>query len=116
MYASEDSISFGRTLTSCFGLLIIFLCLSNIATGQDALKPAHTLVPCDIAGVTGEVRCGTYEVFENRTAKSGRKIPLKIVVLSATGTQRAPDPFVFIVGGPGGSSTGEAPSVAKMFA
>jgi len=48
--------------------------------------------------------------------KSGRKIPLKIVVLSATGTEHAPDPFVFIVGGPGGSSTGEVPNIAKMFA
>jgi pimeloyl-ACP methyl ester carboxylesterase len=48
-----------------------------------------------------EARCGTYEVFENRTSQTGRKIPLKIVVLPATGPGRLPDPFVYFAGGPG---------------
>jgi len=44
-----------------------------------------TLTPCEIPGVEGKARCGSYEVFENRATQKGRKITLKIVVLPATG-------------------------------
>src|SRR5260370_36063858 len=109
MYVSADSISFRRTLTSCFGLLIIFLCLANIAAGQDSLKRARlTLVPCEIAGAAGKVSCGSYEVFENRATRTGRKITLRIVVFLATDAERAPDPLVYIPGGPGSSATNNA--------
>ena len=63
-----------------------------------------------------KVRCGTYEVFEDRAARKGRKITLKIVVVSATGPTSAPDPFVYIPGGPGSSATEDAPGVAELFA
>ncbi|HEV7516294.1 MAG TPA: alpha/beta hydrolase, partial [Thermoanaerobaculia bacterium] len=58
--------------------------------------------------------CGTYEVFENREARSGRKIPLKIVVLPATGRDRAADPIFFLAGGPGQGETPEAPDLAQL--
>ncbi|HSF38931.1 MAG TPA: alpha/beta hydrolase [Thermoanaerobaculia bacterium] len=48
--------------------------------------------------------CGTREVFENRAARTGRKIPLRIVVLPATGPERLPDPFTYFAGGPGEAS------------
>jgi pimeloyl-ACP methyl ester carboxylesterase len=48
--------------------------------------------------------CGNYEVFENRAARTGRKIPLHVVVLPATGPGRLPDPFVYFAGGPGEAS------------
>lgn len=48
--------------------------------------------------------CGTHEVFENRAARSGRKIPLRVVVLPATGSERLPDPFTYFAGGPGEAS------------
>ena len=48
-----------------------------------------------------EALCGTYEVFENRAARAGRKIPLHLVVLPAAGPDRLPDPFVYFAGGPG---------------
>src|SRR5215510_16591967 len=59
------------------------------------------LAPCEIAGITGKGRCGNYEVYENRARRTGRKIILKIVVLPATGAKRAPDPLVYLSGGPG---------------
>ena len=43
---------------------------------------------CELPDIQGEVRCGTYEVFEDRSAKSGRTIKLKIVVLKAVGASR----------------------------
>jgi pimeloyl-ACP methyl ester carboxylesterase len=62
---------------------------------------ALELQPCKEPGMPPEARCGTYEVFENRAARTGRKIPLKIVVIPATGPGRLPDPITFFAGGPG---------------
>lgn len=77
--------------------------------------PTATLSPCEIPGVAGGGKCGHYEVFENRQTRSGRKIPLKIVVLPATGSDPAPDPFVFFAGGPGEAATGTAAEFAGFF-
>ncbi|HLL70961.1 MAG TPA: alpha/beta hydrolase [Pyrinomonadaceae bacterium] len=81
---------------------------------------AISLEPCEVSGtregVKEKARCGTYEVFENRATKSGRKIKLKIVVFPATGQDKAADPLFYIPGGPGSSATEDAPYVAEGFA
>ncbi len=73
-------------------------------------------VPCEIPGVKGEARCGTFEVFEDRAAKAGRKIPLKVVVLTGPGPGRAADPMLYMAGGPGDSATRAAAGFAEVFA
>lgn len=79
-----------------------------------------SLEPCEVPGaregVKEKARCGTYEVFENRATKSGRKLKLKIVVFPATGPDKAADPLFYIPGGPGSSATEDAPFVAQEFA
>ena len=79
-----------------------------------------SLEPCEVPGaregVKDQARCGTYEVFENRAAKSGRKIQLKVVVYPATGRDKAADPLFYIPGGPGSSATEDAPYIAQEFA
>jgi pimeloyl-ACP methyl ester carboxylesterase len=62
--------------------------------------------------------CGTSEVFENRAAKSGRKIPLKVLVLPATaaGGKRATDPVIYFAGGPGEASIPEGLFLAQELA
>lgn len=89
---------------------------SDAETRSHSQAQPFVLKSCEIRGISGEARCGTYEVFENRATKRGRKIGLKIVVLSATGAERAPDPFVYIPGGPGSSATEDAPGIAQAFA
>ncbi|HEY9421165.1 MAG TPA: alpha/beta fold hydrolase, partial [Thermoanaerobaculia bacterium] len=69
--------------------------------------------PCTEPRYPKDARCGTYEVFENRAAKSGRKIPLQVVVLPATGPKRLPDPLVYFAGGPGGSAIAEGVGYAR---
>ncbi|MDX6484285.1 MAG: hypothetical protein QOE95_2056, partial [Gaiellaceae bacterium] len=59
------------------------------------------LSPCALEGGAGKGFCGAYEVFEDRETRSGRKIPLKIVVLPAKGPHPAPDPVFILEGGPG---------------
>jgi pimeloyl-ACP methyl ester carboxylesterase len=63
-----------------------------------------TLTVCTDPSLPKDARCGTYEVFENRAAKKGRKIPLRVVVLPALGPDRLPDPVIYFAGGPGGSA------------
>lgn len=84
--------------------------------GSDLAPLRWPPTPCEVPGVQGEVRCGTFEVFENRTLQQGRKIPLKVVVLSGPGSGRAPDPFLYVAGGPGDSATRAAAGFGEIFA
>lgn len=80
------------------GFVTIFLLL--LSAIHAAAETLH-LAPCRLPGVPDEARCGTYEVFEDRDARSGRKIALNVAVLPAQGPDRLPDPIVFFDGGPG---------------
>ncbi|MGE5357664.1 MAG: alpha/beta hydrolase [Bacteroidales bacterium] len=86
--------------------------------GFQATPPAAAklvLAPCDIEGLQTKARCGTYQVWENRDAKAGRRIPLKVVVVPATGEREA-DAFTYFAGGPGEAATRLAPFLATEFA
>ena len=76
---------------------------------------AITLAPCELRGATG-AKCGTFEVFENRATRKGRKISMNILVLPATGEPREPDPFFYFAGGPGSGASEDAPGIAQVFA
>jgi pimeloyl-ACP methyl ester carboxylesterase len=55
-----------------------------------------------------EARCLRLTVHENQTTRRGRTIPLRIVVLPATATERArreDDAIVYLAGGPGQAAT-----------
>jgi pimeloyl-ACP methyl ester carboxylesterase len=104
--------------------LAVFIALGLFGTAAPApaAEPPHRpeLTPCKQPGLPPEALCGTYEVFENRAARSGRKIPLQIVVVPATGPARLADPIVYFAGGPGEASipqglavTGQLSSVAS---
>lgn len=98
-------------------LLLTFAPLTSSPRSDS--KGSITLQPCEIAGAAEgskeKVLCGSYEVFENRATKTGRKISLKIVVFPATGSDKLPDPFWYIPGGPGSSATEDAPYIAQLF-
>jgi pimeloyl-ACP methyl ester carboxylesterase len=68
------------------------------------------LSPCVVEGVSGAVHCGTYRVWENRQAESGRQVPLAITVLDAVSQSRKADPLFVLQGGPG-----DAPSFNARF-
>lgn len=90
--------------------LIILSAVSAVSQTPLQLKP------CQINGVKEKVLCGTYEVFENRPARKGRKIPLNIVVLQSLSSNPAPDPLVALAGGPGQAATDGAANDAQRFA
>jgi pimeloyl-ACP methyl ester carboxylesterase len=105
---------------------IFALAFALITIGTTAQKPSRLpiasliqLQPCEIDGPEPnakiKVLCGGLEVFEDRSKKTGRKISLKVEVFPATGTDKKPDPFFYIPGGPGSSATEDAPYVAQDF-
>jgi len=84
--------------------LAAFLMLPALAGAAPVHPSRSKLQPCKIpAGDGNEAAafCGTYPVWENRAAKSGRKISLKVVVMPALSQAPKPDPIFFFAGGPG---------------
>jgi pimeloyl-ACP methyl ester carboxylesterase len=106
-----------RQLSCSLVFLVLFLCPVLPAAVQEIRKPSRIeLTPCDVPGVDEKLRCASYEVFEDRASRQGRKIRLKIVVYPATGPSREPDPLIYIPGGPGSSATEDSPFIARQLA
>ena len=69
-------------------------------------------VPCDAQLVPAGARCLRLAVPEDRSDPASREIAIAVTVLPATGASPAPDPIVYLRGGPGGSGTGTLPILA----
>jgi pimeloyl-ACP methyl ester carboxylesterase len=69
------------------------------ATPITSHRLADRLQVRHLPGMEADVLAGRYEVFEDRRAANGRKIPLDIVVLPARTATPAPEPLVFLAGG-----------------
>lgn len=108
-----EALAANIVLAVCAGLAPA---AAGAQTAAPAARPTLALTDCEVPGVKGRARCGTYEVFENRATRQGRKIKLRVAVLPATGAQRAPDPYFYIAGGPGSSAIEDAPGWAEDFA
>jgi len=80
--------------------------------GQSALDRLHA---CQIAEGPPDAYCGTYRVFEDRAAGTGRTIDLKIVVAPALRRDPKPDPLFIFEGGPGGGAATLASQRIPMF-
>lgn len=87
-------------------------------TGVAALALAATLrlASCEVPGTHEPARCGALEVFENRAARTGRKIPIRIVVFPAKSGKPAPDPLFILAGGPGQGAAEFAGVLIRDFA
>ncbi|HEV7680787.1 MAG TPA: alpha/beta fold hydrolase [Pyrinomonadaceae bacterium] len=107
---------------NCGAVLLALGLLSQQSNAQQTSTSVATisLRPCEVPGAQPDVKekglCGTYDVFEDRAAKSGRKIALKILVFPATGNDKSNDPLFYIPGGPGSSATEDAPYIAQQLA
>jgi pimeloyl-ACP methyl ester carboxylesterase len=93
-------------LASLFSGYAVAVGVTAADTGAQALDRPDSirLQPCEVPGAGGG-RCGTYDVYENRSTKMGRKISLNFIVVPALGAPPAPDPVFWLEGGPGGAAT-----------
>jgi pimeloyl-ACP methyl ester carboxylesterase len=92
--------------------MIACLCAAGAVRAAGAAQ--LQLSPCNKPGFPDDARCGTYEVFENRATKTGRKIPLRVVVIPANSPQRQPDAIAYFAGGPGDSAVQEGTWVGQI--
>ncbi|HSG82405.1 MAG TPA: alpha/beta hydrolase [Gemmatimonadota bacterium] len=80
-----------------------------LVTNATSLSGQHdarlTLEDCVIPNSQAPARCGTYTVFENRAARSGRTIDLNVMVIPARSGDPRPDPVFYLTGGPGIGAT-----------
>src|SRR5258708_26071768 len=91
--------------------------LAACAPDPEPVTPAITLADCRLPGIDGPAKCGTYEVWEDRKARSGRRIRLDIAVLPAARVRgRLPDPILILAGGPGQGAVALASQVKPIFA
>lgn len=95
---------------------MIALAATQTPAAAQAGDGALQVAPCTIPGMQGEARCGTFQVWENRETKSGRKIGIYFVVLPATGVAKATEAIAFFAGGPGQAATESAPGGAQELA
>ena len=91
------------------------LFLAACTSGSDSPRSAIALADCRLAGVETVARCGNHEVWENREAKSGRRITLRVAVIPAKARAREPDPIFVIAGGPGQGAIALASEVMPLF-
>lgn len=78
-----------------------FLLVHATAAGA-ASPPRFVERPCGFPeGVEPAARCGVLEVPEVRGADGGRLLEIRVAVLPADTPDPAPDPVVFLTGGPG---------------
>ena len=96
---------FSSSLKLSLSTLALLAALPALAKPAAGPAPAYRtkLKPCKVE--TADAFCGVYQAWENRAAKSGRKIGLKVVVLPALSAHPKPDPIFFLAGGPGQAAT-----------
>ena len=96
-----------RTAIALSGIFFFAFAGASAKT-PEAAAPALEIAPCAVEGLPANAECGRITVFENRAAKSGRKIPIEFVRVRATGPDASPYPVFNLDGGPGQNSTENA--------
>ena len=99
------------TISRVCAALLFLAALS--AQADIAWKPCELTPPGSVVGV--KAQCGTFDVPENRNESAGRMIELRLAKIPARANDPAPDPVVFLAGGPGQSATESYPQVAAAF-
>jgi pimeloyl-ACP methyl ester carboxylesterase len=96
-------------------LVAIVLLISSCSRFRPQTSALDRLKPCTNAEGPTDAYCGKVDVWENRTAASGRKIGLKVIVLPGLRRDAADDPLFFLAGGPGQGAAKLAKVVREIF-
>jgi pimeloyl-ACP methyl ester carboxylesterase len=109
------------------GVALATLCLvACAATGSPMRSPATAAsfqtTPCLTPNIAGfpeldfppNVQCGYLTVLENRAKPDGRRIRIFVMRAPAVSATPAPDPIVYLSGGPGGAGSFEVASMVAL--
>ncbi|HXW10307.1 MAG TPA: alpha/beta hydrolase [Steroidobacteraceae bacterium] len=104
-------------MAACLGLLAAVPAPATNGTRVDF--GALAFAPCTLAAagqaVTLAARCASLRVPEDRSRPDARSIELAIAWVPSTSKSPAPDPVLFLAGGPGQSALESFPMVAPAF-
>jgi pimeloyl-ACP methyl ester carboxylesterase len=89
--------------------------LAACSPGSEVARPAIVLESCRLPGVDTAAKCGTFEVWEDRAAKAGRRLKLELAVIPARLRTHDADPIVVLAGGPGQGAMSLASQVLPLF-
>jgi len=87
---------------------LIFRKQGIVLSSTPVQRGSIQMKPCNDATLSGDALCARYEVFENRATRTGRRIPLKIILLPAKNARPMADALFYLAGGPGAAATGYA--------
>jgi pimeloyl-ACP methyl ester carboxylesterase len=96
-------------------LLVLILLPLSCSRLRPAPSALDRLKPCANADGPTDAYCGKMDVWEDRVARAGRKIALKIVVLPGLRREPAADPIFFLAGGPGQGAAKMARQIRELF-
>jgi pimeloyl-ACP methyl ester carboxylesterase len=87
--------------------LLLWLSLSLVTARRDV--PSFEYTPCPFEVIGGEVEgetilCGTLYALEDRADTKSPVVEMIVVILKSLSETPAPDPVLYLEGGPGGSS------------
>jgi pimeloyl-ACP methyl ester carboxylesterase len=105
-----------RSLRIALAFALAALVLAACDSGSEPRAPALALSECRLPGVDVAARCGTLEVWEDREARSGRRISLRVAIVPARRRSHEPDPILVLAGGPGQGAVSLAAQVMPLFA
>ncbi len=94
---------------------ILIMLSAGAPLSPDGHLGALALGPCHLEGLSEEVRCGSYRVFEDRTGRAGRTLDLQVAVLPARSRRPERDPLFVLAGGPGQGARGYAALAEHVF-
>jgi pimeloyl-ACP methyl ester carboxylesterase len=95
---------------------VLLILASSTAQAQDpAPQFEETACPQSVEAVGLRVSCGYLVVPEDRSRPGGPTIRLLVAIFHSTSKTPAPDPVVYLVGGPGASSIRDAPDLMQIF-
>lgn len=93
--------------------------LTPTPSAPSAGEGGIVLTPCQLSapGLADRIsaECGTFLVYEDRAAQTGRQIQLRVAIIKTLSRSPAPDPFVFLTGGPGQAATESYLQLAAAF-
>lgn len=94
----------------CLVVFIALICCTSVYT-----KNSYTSVNCIYNLPLYQVECGRLTVPQSRQDSGYGSIDLAIVIIHSLSKQSAPDPVVYLAGGPGGSSTPYTEGLVQMW-
>ena len=106
--------------------LLLTLVASGCASATPSPTPAPTLTPtpiparfeatkCKFAPPKGAIQCGSLFVPEDRTKPNSLLIQLHTAIIRTANPNPAPDPVVYLNGGPGGHALDNLPLLLAVF-